>query len=62
MANSEDEVVVDFGNVSPWLLPNRLDKLLAQKVAAASNTPSDTAIPSDNGVTTDTTDPFYLNS
>lgn len=62
MANSEGEVVVDFGNVSPWLLPTRLDKLLTQKVAAASTSPSDTAIPSDDGVTTDTSDPFDLNS
>jgi hypothetical protein len=63
MANSEGEVMIDFGNVSPWLLPTRLDKLLTQKVAAAaSTTPSDTAIPSDDGVTTDTSDPFDLNS
>ena len=63
MANSEGEVMVDFGNVSPWLLPNRLDNLLTQRVAAAvATTPSDTVIPSDDGVTSDTSDPFDLNS
>jgi hypothetical protein len=63
MANSHGEVVIDFGNVSPWLLPSRLEKLLTEKVAAAaSNTPSNTVIPSDDGVTSDNSDPFDLNS
>lgn len=63
MANSNDDIVVDFGSVSAWLFPNHPGKLLAQKIAAAVFTPGDdiTTQHEENGKT-DLLDPFDLES
>jgi len=48
----KDEVIVRFGDVAPWRLPNNLDKLLKQSVGAViGNTPDVHTVADDDRVT-----------
>jgi hypothetical protein len=48
----KDEVIVRFGDVAPWRLPNNLDKLLKQSVGAViGNTPDEPTVVADDRVT-----------
>lgn len=47
MPQKDDDVIVSFGDVTPWLMPKRLEKGVEQQVAAtATHMPALTDQPS----------------